>query len=125
IRISILLLITVNDWQSMSIFSLNSHICHIYILSFPTRRSSDLQDSNNDGIGDLPGLTSRLAYIKDLGADVIWLNPIYKSPDKDNGYDISDYRSIQPEYGTMDDFDKMLQRAHSLGLKIMMDLVVN
>lgn len=83
------------------------------------------QDSNNDGIGDLPGLTSRLAYIKDLGADVIWLNPIYKSPDKDNGYDISDYRSIQPEYGTMDDFDQMLQRAHSLGLKIMMDLVVN
>lgn len=83
------------------------------------------QDSNNDGIGDLPGLTSRLAYIKDLGADVIWLNPIYKSPDKDNGYDISDYRSIQPAYGTMDDFDEMLQRAHVLGLKIMMDLVVN
>lgn len=83
------------------------------------------QDSNGDGIGDLPGLTSRLPYIKDLGADVIWLNPIYKSPDKDNGYDISDYRSIQPAYGTMDDFDKMLQTAHVLGLKIMMDLVVN
>ncbi|MGQ2375446.1 glycoside hydrolase family 13 protein [Companilactobacillus zhachilii] len=83
------------------------------------------QDSNGDGIGDLPGLTSRLPYIKDLGADVIWLNPIYKSPDKDNGYDISDYRSIQPEYGTMDDFDQMLQEAHVLGLKIMMDLVVN
>lgn len=83
------------------------------------------QDSNNDGIGDLPGLTSRLAYIKDLGADVIWLNPIYKSPDKDNGYDISDYRSIQPQYGTMDDFEELLQKAHVLGLKIMMDLVVN
>lgn len=83
------------------------------------------QDSNGDGIGDLPGLTSRLAYIKDLGADVIWLNPIYKSPDKDNGYDISDYRSIQPAYGTMADFETMLQRAHTLGLKIMMDLVVN
>lgn len=83
------------------------------------------QDSNGDGIGDLPGLTSRLPYIKDLGADVIWLNPIYKSPDKDNGYDISDYRSIQSAYGTMDDFDKMLQTAHVLGLKIMMDLVVN
>ncbi|WP_338231170.1 glycoside hydrolase family 13 protein [Companilactobacillus muriivasis] len=83
------------------------------------------QDSNGDGIGDLPGLTSRLPYIKDLGADVIWLNPIYKSPDKDNGYDISNYRSIQPAYGTMDDFDKMLQTAHVLGLKIMMDLVVN
>lgn len=83
------------------------------------------QDSNNDGIGDLPGLTSRLEYIKDLGADVIWLNPIYKSPDKDNGYDISDYRSIQPQYGTMADFDELLQKAHVLGLKIMMDLVVN
>jgi len=83
------------------------------------------QDSNGDGIGDLPGLTSRLPYIKDLGADVIWLNPIYKSPDKDNGYDISDYRNIQPSYGTMDDFDEMLQKAHVLGLKIVMDLVVN
>jgi len=83
------------------------------------------QDSNNDGIGDLPGLTSRLEYIKKLGADVIWLNPIYKSPDKDNGYDISDYRNIQDAYGTMSDFDEMLKKAHSLGLKIMMDLVVN
>jgi len=83
------------------------------------------QDSNGDGIGDLPGLTSRLPYIKKLGADVIWLNPIYKSPDKDNGYDISDYRSIQPDYGTMEDFDQMLEEAHDLGLKIMMDLVVN
>jgi Glycosidases len=83
------------------------------------------QDSNGDGIGDLPGLTSRLPYIKNLGADVIWLNPIYKSPDKDNGYDISDYRNIQSAYGTMDDFDEMLQKAHDLGLKIMMDLVVN
>ncbi|KRK42856.1 trehalose-6-phosphate hydrolase [Companilactobacillus crustorum] len=83
------------------------------------------QDSNGDGIGDLPGLTSRLSYIKDLGADVIWLNPIYKSPDRDNGYDISDYRSIQPAYGTMDDFEELLQKAHVLGLKIMMDLVVN
>ncbi|MCH4009157.1 glycoside hydrolase family 13 protein [Companilactobacillus sp.] len=83
------------------------------------------QDSNGDGIGDLPGLTQRLPYIKKLGADVIWLNPIYKSPDKDNGYDISDYRSIQPAYGTMDDFDTMLESAHKQGLKILMDLVVN
>ncbi|GEO57748.1 glycoside hydrolase family 13 protein [Companilactobacillus bobalius] len=83
------------------------------------------QDSNNDGIGDLPGITSRLPYIKKLGADVIWLNPVYKSPDKDNGYDISDYCAIQPNYGTMADFDEMLETAHSLGLKIMMDLVVN
>lgn len=83
------------------------------------------QDSDGDGIGDLAGLTSRLPYIKKLGADVIWLNPIYKSPDKDNGYDISDYRSIQPAYGTMQDFDTMLEKAHELGLKILMDLVVN
>ena len=83
------------------------------------------QDSNNDGIGDLPGITSRLPYIKKLGADVIWLNPVYKSPDKDNGYDISDYCAIQTNYGTMADFDEMLETAHSLGLKIMMDLVVN
>jgi len=83
------------------------------------------QDSNGDGIGDLPGLTQRLPYIKKLGADVIWLNPIYKSPDKDNGYDIADYKSIQPAYGTMADFDELLATAHKLGLKILMDLVVN
>lgn len=83
------------------------------------------QDSNGDGVGDLPGITQRLPYIKKLGADVVWLNPIYKSPDKDNGYDISDYRSIQPVYGTMDDFDKMLAKAHKLNLKLLMDLVVN
>ncbi len=83
------------------------------------------QDSNGDGIGDLPGLTQRLPYIKKLGADVIWLNPIYKSPDKDNGYDIADYKSIQPAYGTMADFDNLLATAHKLGLKILMDLVVN
>ena len=68
------------------------------------------QDSNNDGIGDLPGITSRLPYIKKLGADVIWLNPVYKSPDKDNGYDISDYCAIQTNYGTMADFDEMLAK---------------
>lgn len=83
------------------------------------------QDSNGDGVGDLPGITQRLPYIKKLGADVVWLNSIYKSPDKDNGYDISDYRSIQPVYGTMDDFDKMLAKAHKLNLKLLMDLVVN
>ena len=83
------------------------------------------QDSNNDGVGDLPGLTQRLPYIKKLGADVIWLNPIYKSPDKDNGYDISDYRNIQPVYGTMAEFDHMLASAHQQGLKLLMDLVVN
>lgn len=83
------------------------------------------QDSDGDGIGDLAGLTQRLPYIKKLGADVIWLNPIYRSPDKDNGYDISDYQAIQPAYGTMADFDQMLATAHQTGLKILMDLVVN
>ncbi len=83
------------------------------------------QDSDGDGVGDLPGITKRLPYIKELGADVIWLSPVYKSPNDDNGYDISDYRDIMTEFGTMEDFDKMLSTAHSLGLKIVMDLVVN
>ncbi|WP_057744763.1 alpha-glucosidase [Liquorilactobacillus capillatus] len=83
------------------------------------------QDSNGDGIGDLAGLKSRLSYIKKLGADVIWLNPIYESPDKDNGYDISNYRKINPKYGTMKSFEDLLTAAHSKGLKILMDLVVN
>ena len=83
------------------------------------------QDSNGDGIGDLPGITSRLPYIRELGADTIWLSPIYKSPNDDNGYDISDYRDIMTEFGTMADFDALLEKAHALGLKIVMDLVVN
>lgn len=100
-----------SDWWKKTV------VYQIYPKSF--------QDSNGDGIGDLRGIINRLAYIKELGADVIWLNPIYQSPDKDNGYDISDYYSIQPNYGTMEDFNELLERAHSLGLKIMMDLVVN
>ncbi|WP_203650934.1 alpha-glucosidase [Secundilactobacillus yichangensis] len=83
------------------------------------------QDSNNDGIGDLPGITERLDYIKKLGADIVWLSPIYKSPQVDNGYDIADYRAINPDFGTMADFDVLLKKAHDLGLKIMMDIVVN
>ena len=83
------------------------------------------QDSDGDGIGDLPGITSRLEYIRELGADTIWLSPVYKSPNDDNGYDISDYQDIMTEFGTMADFDAMLEKAHSLGLKIVMDLVVN
>ena len=83
------------------------------------------QDSNGDGIGDLRGITSRLEYIRKLGADTIWLSPVYKSPNDDNGYDISDYQDIMTEFGTMADFDEMLEKAHSLGLKIVMDLVVN
>ena len=82
-------------------------------------------DSNGDGIGDLNGITAHLEYLKDLGIDVIWLSPVYKSPNDDNGYDISDYQDIMDEFGTMADFDRMLAKAHSLGLKIVMDLVVN
>jgi len=82
-------------------------------------------DSNCDGIGDLNGITSKLGYIKELGVDVIWLSPVYKSPMFDNGYDISDYMAINPEFGTMADFDNLLKEAHNLGLKIVMDLVVN
>ncbi|MBQ1491105.1 MAG: glucohydrolase, partial [Blautia sp.] len=82
-------------------------------------------DSNGDGIGDLNGITEHLPYIKELGANVIWLSPVYASPNDDNGYDISDYRAIMKDFGTMEDFDRMLERAHSLGLKIVMDLVVN
>ncbi|WP_257614886.1 alpha-amylase family glycosyl hydrolase, partial [Oenococcus oeni] len=90
-------------------------VYQVYPMSF--------QDSDNDGIGDLPGITKRLDYIKKLGADVIWLNPIYESPNKDNGYDIANYRAINPEYGSMNDFDDLLNKAHQLNLKIMMDLV--
>ncbi|MEG6581146.1 glycoside hydrolase family 13 protein [Lactiplantibacillus plantarum] len=97
-------------WQSAVVYQ-------VYPRSF--------QDSNGDGIGDLPGITQRLDYIKQLGADVIWLNPIYRSPGVDNGYDISDYYDINPEFGTMADFDQLLTTAHAKGLKIMMDIVVN
>ena len=82
-------------------------------------------DSNGDGIGDLNGITSKLDYLKELGIDVIWLSPVYKSPNDDNGYDISDYQAIMDEFGTMEDFDRMLATAHEKGIKIMMDLVVN
>ena len=82
-------------------------------------------DSNGDGIGDLNGITSKLDYLKELGIDVIWLSPVYKSPNDDNGYDISDYEDIMTEFGNMEDFDKMLSAAHERGIKIVMDLVVN
>lgn len=82
-------------------------------------------DSNGDGIGDLQGIIRRLDYIKSLGVDVIWLNPVYKSPNDDNGYDISDYRNIMEEFGTMGDFDHLLKSVHQKGMKLIMDLVVN
>ena len=83
------------------------------------------KDTNNDGIGDLLGVIEKLDYIKDLGVNVIWLGPVYRSPNDDNGYDISDYINIMPEFGTMEQFDKLLDEMHKRDLKLVMDLVVN
>ena len=82
-------------------------------------------DSNNDGIGDLKGIISKLDYIKSIGVNAIWLSPVYCSPFKDNGYDISNYKDIAPVFGTMDDFKEFLTKAHILELKVIMDLVIN
>ena len=95
----------------------NSVIYQIYPRSFA--------DSNGDGIGDIKGITQHLDYLKELGVDVIWLSPIYQSPNDDNGYDISDYQAIMKDFGTMEDFDEMLLEMHKRGLKLVMDLVVN
>jgi alpha-glucosidase len=89
----------------------------IYVRSFA--------DSNDDGIGDLPGITSRLDYVKDLGVDAIWLTPFYPSPQKDHGYDVADYFDVNPEYGALDDFDRLLARAHELRLRVLVDIVPN
>jgi alpha-glucosidase len=89
----------------------------IYVRSFA--------DSNDDGIGDLPGITSRLDYVKRLGADAIWLTPFYPSPQKDHGYDVADYVDVNPEYGTLDDFNSLIERAHELRLKVLIDIVPN
>ena len=83
------------------------------------------QDSNNDGIGDFPGLTSRLDYLEWLGVDCIWLLPFNKSPLRDGGYDISDYYDVLPEYGTVGDVQRFLEEAHRRGIRVIMDLVVN
>ena len=83
------------------------------------------KDSDGDGVGDLKGIISKLDYIKSLGVDVVWLNPIYKSPNFDNGYDVSDYNSIQPQFGSMQDFDNLLKGLHDRGIKLVMDVVVN
>ena len=82
------------------------------------------KDSNNDGIGDINGIREKIPYLKDLGVNVLWLNPIYESPMVDNGYDISDYYKIADCYGTMEDFDNLLKEAHNAGIKIIMDLAV-
>ena len=100
-----------NDWKKKAV------VYEVYVQSF--------NDSNGDGVGDLPGLIEKLDYIKDLGANTIWLTPIFKSPMVDNGYDIANYKEINPVYGTMADFDELLEKAHQKGLRIVMDLVVN
>lgn len=83
------------------------------------------QDSNGDGVGDLPGITRRLPYLADLGVDAVWLSPFFKSPMKDMGYDVSDYRDVDPVFGTLADFDALVVRAHDLGLKIIIDQVLS
>ncbi len=82
-------------------------------------------DSNGDGVGDLQGVIEKLDYLKDLGIDLIWISPIYKSPNDDNGYDISDYEDILEEFGTMEDFDNLLEEVHKRGMRLIMDLVIN
>ena len=82
-------------------------------------------DSNGDGIGDLPGIISKLDYLQALGVDYLWLNPIYPSPQRDNGYDIADYRAIDPVYGTMADFERLCREAKARGIDIMLDMVFN
>ncbi|MEK6268305.1 MAG: alpha-glucosidase, partial [Planococcus sp. (in: firmicutes)] len=82
-------------------------------------------DSNGDGLGDINGVTSKLDYLKDMGIDVIWICPMYKSPNDDNGYDISDYQAILEEFGTMADFERLMEEVHARGMKLIIDLVIN
>src|SRR5688572_18535273 len=82
-------------------------------------------DSNNDGLGDLPGITQKMPYIKALGVDAIWISPFFKSPMKDFGYDVSDYKAIDPLFGTMEDFEAMVAEAKKHRIQVMIDLVLN
>ena len=95
----------------------NAVIYEIYPRSF--------QDTNGDGIGDLKGITEHLGYLKDLGVDAIWLTPCYPSPQVDFGYDISNYEAIDPQYGTMADFDRLVAEANKRHIRILMDMVMN
>ena len=94
----------------------NSVVYQIYVRSFC--------DGNGDGIGDLAGITKKLPYIKELGAEYVWITPFYRSPMRDNGYDVADYYSVDPLFGTMEDAEEMLREADRLGLKLMFDMVV-
>lgn len=86
---------------------------------------SSFKDSNGDGIGDIPGVIEKLDYFKNLGVDIVWLCPVYPSPQVDMGYDVADYCDIDPQYGTMADVERLIEGLHSRGLKLLMDLVVN
>ena len=97
-------------WQSSVVYQ-------IYPRSF--------YDSNQDGIGDIPGIIEKLDYLAELGIDVIWLNPVFQSPNVDNGYDISDYEAVNPEYGTMEDLRLLIKKCRARGIKVILDLVVN
>ena len=100
---------TKSDWWRGAV------IYQIYPRSF--------QDSNGDGMGDLKGITDRLEHVASLGVDAVWLSPIFTSPMEDMGYDVSDYRDIDPTFGTLENFDRLIARAHELGLKVIVDQV--
>ena len=99
------------DWYK------NAVVYQIYPFSF--------KDSDNDGWGDIAGIREKLDYIKDLGVSAIWFSPLYKSPDYDYGYGVSDYKDIDPKFGTMADFDLLLRECHDRHLKVIMDMVIN
>ncbi|KAL7717166.1 alpha-glucosidase [Entamoeba marina] len=92
-------------------------VYQIYVRSF--------YDTNGDGVGDLNGVLQKIPYLKELGIKIVWLNPVYKTPDVDNGYDVSDYQDINEKFGTMKEFDVLLEEFHKNGIKVIMDLVVN
>ena len=102
---------TETPWWSSSV------VYQIYPRSFA--------DTNGDGVGDLRGIIEHLDHVADLGVDVLWLSPIYASPQDDNGYDIADYQAIDPLFGTLEDFDELVAAVHARGMKLVMDLVVN
>ncbi|MEX2255677.1 MAG: alpha-amylase family glycosyl hydrolase, partial [Acidimicrobiia bacterium] len=97
-------------WRSAAFYQ-------IYVRSF--------QDSNGDGVGDLPGIRSRLLYLETLGVDALWLTPFYPSPQADHGYDVADYTDVDPQFGTLEDFDALVADAHELGIKVTIDIVPN
>ena len=100
-----------NDWKKKGV------VYEIYVQSF--------NDTNDDGIGDIQGVIQKLDYLKELGVNILWLTPIFESPLVDNGYDISNYQSINNIYGTMEDVEELIKKSHDYNIKIVMDLVVN